>query len=115
MIGRPDITADPMHRFFLRVRGDSVNEVYPEGTFIECVSVFGRIEPVPGKRVVVVRRRCDGLIEATVKELVERDETLWLVPRSTNPSHQAYRLDQPGDGIDEVSIIAVVVSSVRPE
>lgn len=115
MIGRPDVTADPKHRFFLRVCGDSMNVVYPEGTVIERVSVFGRAEPAPGKKVVVLRHRSDGMVEATVKELVEKDAALWLVPRSTNPAHQAFRVDDPGVGIDEVSIIAVVVSSVRPE
>lgn len=115
MIGRPDIVAEPQHRFFLRVRGDSMNLLYPEGTFIECVSVFGHAEPMPGRKVVVVRTRHDRLIEATVKELVEIDGALWLAPRSTNPSHQAFKVDAPGDDIEEVRIIAVVVSSVRPE
>lgn len=115
MTGRPDITAEPKHRFFLRVCGDSMNLVYPEGTFIECVSVFGRAEAVPGKKVVVLRHRSDGMVEATVKELVEKDDALWLVPRSTNPAHQAFRIDEPGDEVDEVTIVAVVVSSVRPE
>lgn len=115
MTGRPDISADPEHRFFLRVCGDSMNLVYPEGTLIECVSTFGRAEPAPGKRVVVMRKRRDQMFEATVKELVEDDGQLWLVPRSSNPIHAAINLKAPDDNIEETSIIAVVVSSVRPE
>lgn len=115
MTGRADINVDPMHRFFLRIVGDSMNLVYPEGSFIECVSLIGGGKVAPGKRVVVIRRRHDQLIEATVKELVDIDGVLWFAPRSTNPAHQAFRADEPGDGIEEVSMCAVVVSSVRPE
>lgn len=115
MIGRPDVTADLQHRFFLRVRGDSMDRVYPEGTLIECVSVFGRAEALPGRRVVVLRRRSDLLVEATVKEMVEIDGHVWFVPRSTNPAHQAFRADDADGNIEEVSIVAVVVSSLRPE
>jgi len=92
-----------------------MNLVYPENTYIECVSIFGRAEPSAGKRVVVLRRRSDELLEATVKELVEIDGEVWFAPRSNNPSHRAFRADDPGDGIDEVTVIAVVVASVRPE
>lgn len=115
LTGRPDINFSTEHRFFLRVVGDSMNLLYPEGTFVECVSVFAEPEIVPGKRVVVVRERDDGMIEATVKELVELEGRPWLTPRSSNPSHQAFALDEPEPGITEVRIIAVVVASVRPE
>ena len=100
--GRSDINADLRHRFFLRVAGDSMDEIYPDGTYIECVSVFGHVEPRPGRRVVVTRKRNDQLVEATVKELVEIKGQLWLVPRSSNPTHQAFRLDDPGPDIEEV-------------
>lgn len=113
--GRPGIVAKPEHRFGLRVVGDSMNEVYPEGTIVECISVFGHIEPAPGKRVIVVRMNADGECEATVKELVEEGESLWLVPRSTNPAHLPLRLGDHEPGIVETRIAAVVVSSVRPE
>lgn len=115
MTGRADVSANIDHRFFLRVCGDSMNEVYPEGTFIECVSVFGQAEVKPGRRVVVLRRRRDQLVEATVKELVEIDGELWFVPRSSNPAHHAFKALDHDDDIEEVTVIAVVVSSVRPE
>ncbi len=113
--GRDGVTADPAHRFGLRIIGDSMNECYPPGTIVECVSLFGRAEALPGKKVVVVREREDGLFESTVKELVDIDGELWLRPRSSNPIHQAYRLASREDGIVETRISAVVVSSVRPE
>ena len=113
--GRADVAADIQHRFGLRIVGDSMNEIYPDGAIVECVSVFGHAEPAPGKKVVVIRTRDDHQVEATVKELVEQDGALWLVPRSSNPAHQPWRLDEPGEGIIEIRIAAVVVASVRPE
>jgi SOS-response transcriptional repressor LexA len=113
--GRPDVTADPNHRFGLRVIGDSMNIPYPEGTIIECVSVFGHTEIAPGKRVVVVRRNDRGEVEATVKQLVEQDGELWCVPDSTNPVHRPFKLNEPEPGIIEVRIAAIVVGSFRPE
>lgn len=113
--GRQDVTADIEHRFGLRVVGDSMDLVYPPGTIVECVSLFGRAEAMPGKRVVVVRMNDEGLHEATVKELVEQEGELWLVPKSSNPAHIPYRLNGPIEGIVETRIAAVVVASVRPE
>jgi SOS-response transcriptional repressor LexA len=115
MTGRPDVGIDPLHRFFLRVCGDSMDLVYPHGTYIECASVFGRVEARPGSKVVVLRRRADQRVEATVKEMVEIDGAVWFVPRSSNPVHQSFRADLPGEGIEETRIAAVVISSVRPE
>lgn len=114
-MGREGVTAEPDHRFGLRVKGDSMDEIYPEGTIIECVSVFGRTEPMPGKKVVVIRTRHDGLVEATVKELAEVDGEIWLRPRSRNPIHQAFKLNGDDPEIVETRIAAVVVSSVREE
>jgi phage repressor protein C with HTH and peptisase S24 domain len=114
--GRSDITAPLKDRFGLEVAGDSMNLVYPEGAILECVWYFGD-EPIPnGKRVIVQRTKKNGTLEATVKELVrDGDGIEWLVPRSSNPVHQAFRGDQPGEGITRVEIIAVVVASIRPE
>jgi transcriptional regulator with XRE-family HTH domain len=114
-IGRSDVTADPEHRFGLRVMGDSMDLLYPEGTVLECVSLFGRAEAAPGKRVIVIRKDGDGNCEATVKELVEREGELWAYPRSTNPVHLPIRICNADPGIAEVRIAAIVVASVRPE
>lgn len=113
--GRADVTADAEHRFGLRVVGDSMDRVYPEGTIVECVSLFGNAEAIPGKRVVVVRTNDKGDVEATVKTLVENDGELWLVPESHNPSHLPIKVSEPEPGIVETRIVAVVVASVRPE
>lgn len=113
--GRPDVNALLDHRFGLRVVGDSMDQVYPAGTIIECVSTFGHTEIAPGKRVVVIRTNDHGECEATVKELVEKDGDLWLVPRSHNPAYSPIKLSDEEPGIVETRIAAVVVASVRPE
>lgn len=113
--GRSDVTAKAEHRFGLRIVGNSMDEIYPPGTIIECVSVFGHAEPEPGKRVVVIRENEQGEVEATVKELVETGGTLWAVPRSKDPSFRPINLTEPEEGIVEIRIAAVVVASVRPE
>lgn len=113
--GRSDVAADLDHRFGLRIVGDSMDMVYPHGSIVECVSLFGRAEAVPGKRVVVVRTNQNYECEATVKELVEQDGELWLVPRSYNPAHRPWRMIDRDDGITDIAIVAVVVASIRPE
>lgn len=113
--GRPDVTVPISHRFALDVVGDSMNLLYPHGSTVECVSVFGGAEILPGKRVVIIRRRLDLEYEATVKELVEQDGRLWAVPRSTNPAFTAFPLDENEPGITEMQITAIVVGSYRPE
>ncbi len=114
--GRADIAVPIQQRFGLRITGDSMDDVYPPGTIIECVRYYGD-EPIPtGKRVIVERHKRGNGIETTVKEYVrDSDGVEWLVPRSSNPAHQAIRPDQPGDGIEKVEISALVVASIRPE
>lgn len=98
----------------LRVRGDSMNELYPDGSYVIYVSLaaIGR-RPQPGDRVVVLRHR-QGQTEATVKEY-RRDgnKRRWLLPRSTNPSHTAIEIDGRGEG--EIEVMGLVVGSQRVE
>lgn len=113
--GSPSVTANVEHRFGLIVRGDSMDLLYPPGTIVECVSVFGRAEIAPGKRVVIIRKNDRQEYEATVKELVEQDGKLWAVPRSSNPAHRPIDLGEPEPDILETRVAAIVVASIRPE
>lgn len=110
--GRPDISAPMTDRFGVIVEGDSMNEIYPAGTVLECISAYAFGEISSGKRVIVQRRTFSGDIEVTVKELhIDADNVYWLVPRSRNPAFQTpFRVDQPGEDIEEIVIIGVVVS-----
>lgn len=115
--GRSDVAADARHRFGLRVVGESMNEIYPHGTILDCVSIFGQAEIVPGKRVIVVRKRIDGEFEATVKEYhVDAEGVAWLRPRSSHPDFQRWmRIDEDDPEIEETVVTAIVVAAIRPE
>lgn len=115
--GRADISAPLQERFGLRVVGDSMNEIYPPGSILECVAYKGDDPIQNGRRVVVQRWRLDATVETTVKEIGTADDgTIWLRPRSTNPSFLPFRADEPGDPeIERIEIIGVVVASIRPE
>lgn len=105
-------------RFGLIVSGESMNEVYPPGTVLDCVScLHAGIDKVnSGQRVIVVRRKFSGEVEATVKEYLETQDGVWLVPKSRNPAfHQAIPLHSQDPEIEETAIIAVVKGSYRPE
>jgi transcriptional regulator with XRE-family HTH domain len=115
--GGAHVNVDPKRRFGLRVEGESMNEVYPPGTILDCVSIFDADVPDSGKNVVVIRKRDDLTLEATVKKyIVDESGRQWLVPRSSHPAFQsAIAVDQPEAGILETRIIAIVVGSYRPE
>ncbi len=91
---RPSAKYSGFTRFGLEIRGNSMNQYYPDGSVIYCVRFFdlGRV-PASGERVVVNREGPAG-VEATVKEfIVDEDGTAYLWPRSTNPAHQSpYKL-----------------------
>jgi SOS-response transcriptional repressor LexA len=115
--GRSDLHAPAHKRFGLKVTGDSMDEIYPEGTILECEEYDGDYVIQSGKRVIVQRSRHDGSVESTVKELRRDPEGVeWLVPRSHNPMHQAFRGDKPDSpSIARVEIIAIVVAATRHE
>lgn len=113
--GSPDVEAPLKDRYGVRVVGDSMDALYPEGTILECVKYWGRDAIPSGKRVIVQRWRDDGEFETTVKEYVERDGVGWLVPRSHNPIYRAFRCDIPEPGIKRVAIVGIVVASTRLE
>jgi transcriptional regulator with XRE-family HTH domain len=115
--GRADLTAPLRDRFGVRVEGESMNDVYPHGTILDCVSFLGGAAIENGRNVIVERLNLDGEREVTVKEYY-RDENgvEWLVPRSSNPAFQTpLRADIQEDNITQVRVIGVVVGSYRPE
>ncbi len=126
-------------KFGLLVRGTSMDRLYPPGTIIIAVR-FDDIADVPqsGQRVVVLRRSASGEFEATLKEYeVDSHGRHVLWPRSTDPEFQSpfilaeppgTRSDSPGlpptvsagtlpqaAGAADVTIVALVIGSYRPE
>ncbi len=112
----PDERYPSAKRSALRIVGDSMDELYPDGSYV----VFVRFDdisskPTSGDKVVVVRYR-QGLMEATIKEYTrDAKGKRWLKPRSSNPAHAAIPLDAPPDDGQNVEIIGLVVGSQRLE
>ncbi len=110
-----DLPADGRYpgveRFLLKVVGPSMNQIFADGSVIECVRFFdiGRV-PQQGDYVVVHRARADGLYEATVKQYMVDDEgKVWLWPRSTHPAHQQPIALEPNGRIEETTVHALVI------
>jgi transcriptional regulator with XRE-family HTH domain len=116
--GGTHIEAPEETRFGLKAEGASMNLVYPPGTILDCVKIEAwEKELENGRRVIVERHKEDGTVEATVKEYY-RDDTgrEWLIPRSTDPAFQApISASDPGEGIAEIRIVAIVVGSYQAE
>ena len=107
----PDIS-----RRALRVRGDSMDMLYPEGSYVIYVrfSEIGR-GPQPGERVVVLRHR-HGQTESTVKEYTkDAAKRRWLLPRSSNPAYTAFRIDAPSEPDEHIEVLGLIVGSQRIE
>jgi phage repressor protein C with HTH and peptisase S24 domain len=97
----------------LKVVGPSVNELYPDGSYVFVVSAADT-DVRQGDKVVVFRRQ-GALCEATIKEVrVDDDGRVVLHPRSTHPDHQEPIYLEPEDQ-DGPEIAYVVVGSYRPE
>ncbi len=85
--------------FFLRAKGDSMNEAGIEHSDLVLVRVQGSASE--GDRVVAL---IDD--EATIKEFRRRGDVVVLMPRSTNPNHQPILVS------DQLHIQGVVVTAI---
>ena len=99
--------------FWLRVAGDSMDEVYPDGTLILCVPcrLLAR-ELISGERVVVERHDKNDQIEITVKEY-RAEQTAdgikrWLVAKSTRPEF-AGAIPMLKKSTDQIHAVALVI------
>lgn len=120
----PDERYPGIRRWAFRVRGDSMDKIYPDGTIIIAVSFFDLCrQPKTGDKVIAIRKE-RGLEEATLKEIeILADGSVALWPRSTNPKFsQAIIINNsiddnmPDDGChSEYRIEGLVIQSIRRE
>ncbi len=102
-------------QYALRVRGESVNQIVGDGGVVLCVSVHawpggGAIETLHGKLVHVERLHPSGFVETTLKVVdAPRGKPPRLLPKSTDPRHQAAIAIAGAEGV-EVSIRGVAVA-----
>lgn len=120
----PPPTHTNVRRFWLRVVGRSMEDIYPPGTLLECVHPAQFEDEIKsGLRVIVMRHDDSGLVEATCKELKIDDErgVYWLWPRSQDPEYQQPIKIDPSTAFDELSqehdvaIQGIVIRSIRNE
>lgn len=107
------IGSDPRYsesaQFALLVRGESMNKIVRDGSYIVCVqwAQLGR-QPRDNDLVVVERRR-DGMIETTLKRIQIKDRKILLMPESDDPRWQSPIVLDGGLENDEIAITALVV------
>ena len=96
-----------------RVRGESMNQLYPDGSIVYVAPINALPGwPKPGQIVMVMHHK-HGITEATLKEYVVNEHGKWLYPRSNHPAHQAPIDVRKGKGDDEeVVIVGVVVAGL---
>ena len=89
--------------FALRVKGDSMNLEFKEGTII----IIEKTPCIETGEIGVIRVDRD---EATVKKVSIQDNSITLIPMSTNPVHipRTYNLKN-----DNVEIIGKVVQAIK--
>jgi SOS-response transcriptional repressor LexA len=116
-VPRPD--GHPRY-FGLRVKGESMNLEYPEGSLLICVPIGDYDQAVEGGDHVICRQQNDaGQVEATVKEVVIDDNgQWWLWPRSSRPEHQTpIKLPRHIEGdiaaAPDIELAAIVVADYR--
>jgi len=101
--------------FGLSVKGDSMDQVFPEGSVLICLPLYemsGKIKD--GDYVVVHRINPDGLYEATCKQYRLVDGEMWLAPKSSNPRHIPIRGDTAADDGSQIEVVAVVGGFYAP-
>ncbi len=98
-------------QYGLRVKGDSMDREFPEGSYVTCVDYFDSGLPMKDGLIVHVERQSGPLVEVTLKAIEHVDGQLMLAPRSTNPKHLPLKLE--GDGATEIIVKGVVIGSYR--
>lgn len=109
------VAADPEYsereQYLLEVSGTSMNECYPEGVYVHCVSMKYHpdgVMPQHGDHVIVERRKGE-LKETTIKEyvLTRRGAELW--PRSNDPAWQSPTHLPSDKPVENMEITALVI------
>jgi len=112
-VSYPGVGADEAE-FGLRVRGDSMDKRFPEGSILYCNRYNEEDDKLPiGEYVIVMRQdKASDEVEATCKRLEKHDSlpnVYVLQPESSNRNHTRMLLENTGD--EKVWIHAVVVGA----
>lgn len=97
----PEILAADPDTFILRLHGDSMNLILPDGCF---VAVCPNLEVESGD-IAAVKVNGD---DATVKRIKFVDDLVLLIPESTNPEHKVRLIDENDPDAPYFSILGRV-------
>lgn len=99
-------------QYALRVVGDSMNELFRDGSFVTVVNFADTGLPIRPGMIVHVEQHMGAmtLVETTLKEIGPDSKT--LLPRSTNPAHKPIKLF--GNDATEVVVRGIVTGEWKP-
>ncbi|ESQ82374.1 hypothetical protein AEAC466_17275 [Asticcacaulis sp. AC466] len=115
--GAPVKSYPRTQQWYEKLEGDSMNVVFPDGTYLQVVDAIAiQYVPKSGDVVIVERTRDAGFLRERSAKQVEigADGTVQLWPRSTNPRwQQPIQInDHPTDETVQVRIAAKVVRAI---
>lgn len=101
-------------QYALLVSGDSMDKIFPDGSYVTCVEfVASGLDLRPGMVVHIERSMGGGqFVETTLKEIGLDDGEIVFRPRSSNPKHKTIRGSDNG-GM-EVQVRGVVTGKWEP-
>lgn len=114
-----NVVPDPRYRharqYALRVSGDSMNEMFEDGSYVICAEWGDVGLPLKDGFVLHVERMIAGthLVETTLKEVRSRNGARYLAPRSTNSRHKPIEIGDDDD-MTEMKVRGLVIGSFKP-
>lgn len=93
--------------YLLEIRGDSMNKLFIEGTYV----LIDPCDKLENGEIGVVRV---NHTEATLKRFFKVGETIMLQPESTNSDHQNQMYDCTKGECDSISILGKLVWAMTP-
>lgn len=99
-------------QYALRVEGDSMDELFNDGSYVTVVNFADSGLPFRPGMVIHVEQRMGGttLVETTIKQI--SDDRKWLLPRSTNPAHKPLPIE--GNAATEIEVKGIVTGKWEP-
>lgn len=98
-------------QYALRVSGDSMDQLFPDGSYVTCANWADTGLALRPGLIVHIERTIGSLVETTLKE-IQGTGPFTLVPRSSNSKHKPIALTG-GEGV-EVSVRGLVTGKWEP-
>lgn len=100
-------------QYALRIAGDSMNKLFPDGCFVTCVAWDECGLAMKDGMILHVERHQGHLVETTIKSVrFVAGAPHQLMPMSTNPVHKPIRLE--GDENTEILVKGLVTGKWEP-